>query len=119
MKTWAQISKQLQAFLHRLSENTKTAIIVCKYKKKKIIEKLINNFFFNNSGRALDNRAGRKTVRAGRSALRNMPSWNTGTDCDDLCLFAAVGYPKEGMHLHLQGEPFARRRRYIDLCVKG
>ena len=26
---------------------------------------------------ALDNRAGRKIVRAGRSALGNMPSWNT------------------------------------------
>ena len=26
---------------------------------------------------ALDNRAARKTVQAGRSALRNMPSWNT------------------------------------------
>ena len=69
MKTWTQICKQLQAFLHRLSENTKTAITFCKKK----------NFFLiiNNSGRALDNRAGRKTVRAGRSALINMPSWNT------------------------------------------
>ena len=39
-----------------------------------------NNFFFSfffNSGRALYNRAGRKTVQAGRSTLRNMPSWNT------------------------------------------
>ena len=34
----------------------------------------------NNYGRALDNRAGRKTVRAGRSAPINMPSWNTETN---------------------------------------
>ena len=33
-------------------------------------------FVFFNSSRALDNRAGRKTVRARRSALINMPSWN-------------------------------------------
>ena len=36
------------------------------------------NFFFCYSGRARVNRAGRKSVRAGRSALRNRPSWNTG-----------------------------------------
>ena len=58
MKTWAQIYKQLQAFLQQLSENTKTAI-------------------FFNSGRRYVNQAECKTVRAGRSALRNMPSWNT------------------------------------------
>ena len=34
--------------------------------------------FVKNSDRALYNRAGRKTVRAGSSAFRNMPSWNTG-----------------------------------------
>ena len=34
-------------------------------------------FFVSNSGRALVNRAGRKPIRAGRSALRNRPSWNT------------------------------------------
>ena len=34
-------------------------------------------FFFSNSGRAWINRAGRTPVRAGRSALRNRPSWNT------------------------------------------
>ena len=34
-------------------------------------------FFFFYSGRARVNRAGRKPVRAGRSALRNRPSWNT------------------------------------------
>ena len=47
-------------------------------KKIKIwkINKKINKLK-NNSGRALDNRAGRKTVRAGCSVLRNMPSWNT------------------------------------------
>ena len=33
----------------------------------------------NNYGKALDNRAGRKTVRAGRSAAINMPSWNTAS----------------------------------------
>ena len=35
--------------------------------------------FFLNSGRARVNRAGRKPVRAGRSALRNRPSWDTAT----------------------------------------
>ena len=35
-------------------------------------------FVFLNSGRARVNRTGRKTVQAGRSALRNRPSWNTG-----------------------------------------
>ena len=34
-------------------------------------------FFFFNSGRARVNRAGRKPVLAGRSALRNRLSWNT------------------------------------------
>ena len=73
MKTLAQICKQLQAFLHRLFENTKTAITFCKKKKKfKLFKK-------KKSGRVLDNRTGRNTVRAGRSALRNMPSWNTGS----------------------------------------
>ena len=50
------------------------------YKKKIYIYKIELLFFFffiNNSVRALDNQAGRKTVRAGRSALRNMRSWNT------------------------------------------
>ena len=37
----------------------------CKYLKKKLIRQ------------GTVNRAGRKTVRGGRSALRNMPSWNT------------------------------------------
>ena len=37
-----------------------------------------DQFLFNyNSSRALVNRAGRKPVRAGRSAVINMPSWNT------------------------------------------
>ena len=35
------------------------------------------NFFCWYSVRARVNQAGRKPVRAGRSALRNMPSWNT------------------------------------------
>ena len=30
MKTWAQICKHFQAFLHQLSENTKTAISFCR-----------------------------------------------------------------------------------------
>ena len=34
-------------------------------------------FFFFYSGRVRVNRAGRKPVRAGRSALRNRTSWNT------------------------------------------
>ena len=68
---------QAQAFLHRLSENT-ASITFCKWKKKQKNIKLIFLFLFNNnSGRARVNRAERKPVRAGRSALRNMPSWNT------------------------------------------
>ena len=63
-----------QAFLHRLSENI-AAITFCKWGDF--------YFIFFNSGRALVNRAGRKPVRAGCSALRNMPSWNTGNDCDE------------------------------------
>ena len=59
----------LQAFLHWLSENTKTAITFCKNNF------LFNYIFFLYSGRARINRAGRKSVRAGRSALRNRPSW--------------------------------------------
>ena len=77
MTKLSYVCKQLQAFLHRLSENTKTEITFCK-KKKNLFEKLISFFFFiNNSGRALDNRAGRKTVREGHSTVRNMHSWNT------------------------------------------
>ena len=37
-------------------------------------------FFFINTGSARVNRAGRKPVRAGRSALRNRPCWNTGLE---------------------------------------
>ena len=68
---WAideNMGTNLQAFLHRLFENTKTAITFCK----NIFFFFLNNFFVN--------RAGRKPVRAGRSALRNRPSWNTGSD---------------------------------------
>ena len=61
---------QAQAFLHRLSENTSAITF-------RICGKKNYNFCFLNSGRALVNRAGRKPVRAGRSALINMPSWNT------------------------------------------
>ena len=67
---------QAQAFLHRLSENT-TAITFCKWGKKKVINLFVNLKTKINSGRALVNRAGRKPVRAGCSALINMPSWNT------------------------------------------
>ena len=56
----------LQAFLHRLSENTKQAITFCK---NKTIHFFVNYFFlkfifFFNSGRARVNRAGHKPVRA-------------------------------------------------------
>ena len=44
-------------------------------KKKYII--FLHFFLINNLGRALNNRTGCKTVWAGRSALRNMRSWNT------------------------------------------
>ena len=73
---WAideNMGTNLQAFLHRLSENT---ITFCK-NKKLINFCFFNLIFFNNSGRARVNRAGRKPVGAGRSALRNRPSWNT------------------------------------------
>ena len=46
MKTWVQICKQLQAFLYRLFENTKTAITFCKKKKKIEKNNLIFFFFF-------------------------------------------------------------------------
>ena len=74
MKTWTQICKHFTSIFTPPSENTKTAITFFYYIKKLNL----NTFFcFLNLGRALYNRAGRKTVRAGRSALRNMPSWNT------------------------------------------
>ena len=69
------MARILQAFLHRLSENTKTAITFFFFKLM-VFFKLI--FFFLNSGRARVNRAGRKPVRAGRSALGNRPA---GTLC--------------------------------------
>ena len=76
----------LQAFFHRLSENTKTAITFCKNKTKLIFYFLFFFIFFNlNSGRARVNRAGRKPVRAGRSALRNRPSWNTDPTVTCFC----------------------------------
>ena len=74
MKTWAQIYKHFTSIFTPLSENTKTAIT---FSKKKKFHNLFFLFVFN-SGRVLYNRAGRKTVWAGRSALRDMPSWNTG-----------------------------------------
>ena len=50
--------------------------------KINIFKKKLNYIYsFFNSGRAHANRAGRKPVRAGRSALRNRPSWNTGNSC--------------------------------------
>ena len=59
----------LQAFLHRLSENTKQQL--------HLVNKKIKTFFFFIRSRRCVNRAGRKPERAGRSALRYMPSWNT------------------------------------------
>ena len=51
MKTWAQICKHFTSIFTSLSENTKQQL------------HFVNNifFFFSNSGRALYNRAGRKT----------------------------------------------------------
>ena len=61
----------LQAFVHRLSANTKTGITLnCL---KKIKTKIKQFFFLIRAGRCV-NRAGRKPVRTGRSALGNMPS---------------------------------------------
>ena len=54
----------VQCTVHRLSENTKTEIVLKK-----------NNIF--NSGGCKRVRAGRKRVRAGRSTLRNIPGWNS------------------------------------------
>ena len=42
-------------------------------------------FVLNNSGRALDNRAECKAVRAGCSTLINMPSWNTTSKENTMC----------------------------------
>ena len=64
----------LQAFLHPCLKTQKQQLHFVKKKKK------FNYKFFFYSGRALYNRAARKTVRAGRRALRNMPSWNTASD---------------------------------------
>ena len=75
-RIWSQSSTWTKRGLGTILQ---TAITFCKY-----------NFFFffsSNSGRALCNRAGRNTVRAGRNALRNMPSWNTG----DVCVLRATG----------------------------
>ena len=76
MKTWDKSASIFQAFLHRLSQNKKTAITF--WKKNNNNKKLI--FVCLNSGGRCVNRAGRKTVRAGCSTLRNMPCWNT-VDC--------------------------------------
>ena len=72
MKTWVQIGQHCR--VRQLSE------IIIQYKQN-------NNciFFSIRAGRYV-NRAGRKgvragrTVRAGRSTLINMPSWNTALD---------------------------------------
>ena len=79
---WAideNMGTNLQAFLHRLSENTKKAITFCKNKTFffLFIYFFCLIFVLFNSGRARVNWAGRKPVRAGRSALINRPSWNT------------------------------------------
>ena len=73
MKTWAQICKHKHFYIGCL----KTQQQLYFFNGKKKIIKKINFLVFNNSGRALVNRAGRKPVRAGRSALINVPSWNT------------------------------------------
>ena len=70
-----------------------------KTQKQQFNYKLI--FFFLNSGTARLNRAGRKPVRAGRSALRNRPSWNT----DYMTVYAVhtrvvLLHIPSGMHLH-------------------
>ena len=116
MKTWAQICKQLQACLHRLSENTKTSITFLK--KKRIINLIFLN---NNLGRALDN-------RAGRSALRNMPSRNTvyitflakpGSLCEVVRpprkkpFYSAVAYHHDIKDIFAGTESSARPRRSL------
>ena len=73
MKTWAQICKHKHFYIGCLKTQQKLGTW-----GKKIITTNVIISFFNNSGRALVNRAGLKPVRAGRSALINMPSWNTG-----------------------------------------
>ena len=66
-KIWSQSSMRtkrgLGTILWAIDENMSTNL------------QAFYNFF--NSGMALYNRTGCNTVRAGRSALRNMPSWNT------------------------------------------
>ena len=92
-KIWAQFSAQTTQNLLRVNDHenmgtnlqvfSKHFYIGCLktqkqqlhfVKKKKKISIII---FCFNSGRARINRAGRKPVRAGCSALRNRPSWNT------------------------------------------
>ena len=76
MKTWAQICKHKHFYIGCLKTQQQLRFVNGKNKLK---NKIIFFFFFHNLGRALVNLAGRKPVWAGRSALRNMPSWNTST----------------------------------------
>ena len=100
MKTWAQICKHKHFYISCLK--TQWQLHFVNGGKKKI-----NNFCLNNSGRALVNRAGRKPLRAGRSALRNMPSWNTDVlyaDCtftrqSASCSHALISVPWCCFHL--------------------
>ena len=69
MKTWAQICKHFYKhfYISCLKTQKQQLHFVKKKKKKKIEFKL----------------SGHKSVRAGRSALRNMPSWNTALSQND------------------------------------
>ena len=104
----------LQAFLHQLSGNTKTAIAFCKNKK---LINLIFFFFIIRAGRCV-NRAGRKTVRAGRSALRNRPSWNTAHACwrEPVCRYCRSRYflGHYIFHIRLMGAGWWRAGGVVD-----
>ena len=91
-KIWSQSSTRtkrgLGTLLWAIDENMGTNLqafykhfyIGClKTQKQQLHFIKINNFifFFSNSGKACVNRARRKTIRAGRSALGNGPRWNT------------------------------------------
>ena len=70
-------------------------------------EKIIFIFLFfpiYNPSRALINRAGRKPVRAGRSALRNRLSWNTGSGLVDAFRLLEGGAALEG-HMPMRQSP--------------
>ena len=71
MKTWAQLCKHFT--VHQASENTKSNYMY-KFNDK-------SGRTLCKSGRAHGIQAGCKRLKAGHSALANMPSWNISITC--------------------------------------